>query len=96
MVIVLLSPTLQTLVMDRLSSTHLGIIQMGIISGYERSIQTSHWLCLISSLLFVGVVSKMSFSPCLLLKDGYQQNYKRGAGQGPRGVSRGSTQAIRS
>uniref|UniRef100_A0A671X5R2 Cell cycle associated protein 1b n=1 Tax=Sparus aurata TaxID=8175 RepID=A0A671X5R2_SPAAU len=29
-------------------------------------------------------------------RDGYQQNYKRGAGQGPRGVSRGSTQAIRS
>uniref|UniRef100_A0AAQ5X2Y7 Cell cycle associated protein 1b n=1 Tax=Amphiprion ocellaris TaxID=80972 RepID=A0AAQ5X2Y7_AMPOC len=27
-------------------------------------------------------------------RDGYQQNYKRGAGQGPRGVSRGSTQAI--
>uniref|UniRef100_A0A672ZQI6 Cell cycle associated protein 1b n=1 Tax=Sphaeramia orbicularis TaxID=375764 RepID=A0A672ZQI6_9TELE len=29
-------------------------------------------------------------------RDGYQQNYKRGAGQGPRGVSRGSTQAMRS
>ncbi|KAM3609774.1 uncharacterized protein V6R79_020208 [Siganus canaliculatus] len=29
-------------------------------------------------------------------RDGYQQNYKRGAGQGPRGVSRGNTQAIRS
>ncbi|XP_029697098.1 caprin-1b isoform X1 [Takifugu rubripes] len=29
-------------------------------------------------------------------RDGYQQNYKRGTGQGPRGVSRGSTQAIRS
>ncbi|XP_032439907.1 caprin-1b isoform X3 [Xiphophorus hellerii] len=29
-------------------------------------------------------------------RDGYQQNYKRGAGQGPRGVSRSSTQAIRS
>ncbi|XP_034541329.1 caprin-1b isoform X2 [Notolabrus celidotus] len=29
-------------------------------------------------------------------RDGYQQNYKRGAGQGSRGVSRGSTQAIRS
>ncbi|XP_034391409.1 caprin-1b isoform X2 [Cyclopterus lumpus] len=29
-------------------------------------------------------------------RDGYQPNYKRGAGQGPRGVSRGSTQAIRS
>ncbi|XP_020515316.1 caprin-1b isoform X2 [Labrus bergylta] len=29
-------------------------------------------------------------------REGYQQNYKRGAGQGPRGVSRGSTQAIRS
>ena len=49
----------------------------------------------LSSLLSVGVVSKISLFP-LLLKDGYQQNYKRGAGQGPRGVSRGSTQAIRS
>ncbi|XP_058502266.1 caprin-1b isoform X1 [Solea solea] len=29
-------------------------------------------------------------------RDGYQQNYKRGAGQGPRGMSRGSTQAMRS
>ncbi|CAJ1056418.1 caprin-1b isoform X1 [Xyrichtys novacula] len=29
-------------------------------------------------------------------RDGYQQNYKRGTGQGSRGVSRGSTQAIRS
>ncbi|KAM9753595.1 caprin-1b isoform 1-T1 [Menidia menidia] len=29
-------------------------------------------------------------------RDGYQPNYKRGAGQGPRGVSRGSTQAMRS
>uniref|UniRef100_A0A3Q3JG30 Cell cycle associated protein 1b n=1 Tax=Monopterus albus TaxID=43700 RepID=A0A3Q3JG30_MONAL len=29
-------------------------------------------------------------------RDGYQQNYKRGTGQGPRGVSRGSTQALRS
>ncbi|XP_017261290.1 caprin-1b isoform X3 [Kryptolebias marmoratus] len=29
-------------------------------------------------------------------RDGYQQNYKRGASQGPRGVSRGSTQAMRS
>ncbi|XP_054896362.1 caprin-1b isoform X3 [Poeciliopsis prolifica] len=29
-------------------------------------------------------------------RDGYQQNYKRGAGQGPRGVSRSSSQAIRS
>ncbi|XP_074488607.1 caprin-1b isoform X2 [Sebastes fasciatus] len=29
-------------------------------------------------------------------RDGYQPNYKRGAGQGPRGVSRGSAQAIRS
>ncbi|XP_015259338.1 PREDICTED: caprin-1 isoform X2 [Cyprinodon variegatus] len=28
-------------------------------------------------------------------RDGYQQNYKRGAGQGPRGVSRSSTQAMR-
>uniref|UniRef100_A0A8C2ZAY3 Cell cycle associated protein 1b n=1 Tax=Cyclopterus lumpus TaxID=8103 RepID=A0A8C2ZAY3_CYCLU len=27
-------------------------------------------------------------------RDGYQPNYKRGAGQGPRGVSRGSTQWI--
>lgn len=40
-----------------------------------------------------------SFLKCLyslpLLKDGYQQNYKRGAGQGPRGVSR-SAQAMRS
>uniref|UniRef100_A0A8C1T057 Cell cycle associated protein 1b n=1 Tax=Cyprinus carpio TaxID=7962 RepID=A0A8C1T057_CYPCA len=29
-------------------------------------------------------------------RDGYQQNYKRGAGQGPRGVSRGSAPAMRS
>ncbi|KAM6937230.1 caprin-1b isoform 2-T2 [Xenentodon cancila] len=29
-------------------------------------------------------------------RDGYQQNYKRGSGQGPRGMSRGSTQAMRS
>ncbi|XP_054632613.1 caprin-1b isoform X4 [Dunckerocampus dactyliophorus] len=29
-------------------------------------------------------------------RDGYQQNYKRGVGQGPRGASRGSTQAMRS
>lgn len=29
-------------------------------------------------------------------RDGYQQNYKRGTGQGNRGVSRGSTQAVRS
>lgn len=29
-------------------------------------------------------------------RDGYQQNYKRGTGQGPRGVSRGNTQAMRS
>uniref|UniRef100_A0A1A7WC99 Cell cycle associated protein 1 n=1 Tax=Iconisemion striatum TaxID=60296 RepID=A0A1A7WC99_9TELE len=29
-------------------------------------------------------------------RDGYQQNYKRGSSQGPRGVSRGSTQAMRS
>nr|XP_057943248.1 caprin-1b isoform X2 [Doryrhamphus excisus] len=29
-------------------------------------------------------------------RDGYQQNCKRGAGQGPRGASRGSTQAMRS
>ncbi|XP_077424464.1 caprin-1b [Vanacampus margaritifer] len=29
-------------------------------------------------------------------RDGYQQNYKRGAGQGPRGASRGSSQAMRS
>ncbi|XP_061630800.1 caprin-1b isoform X2 [Phyllopteryx taeniolatus] len=29
-------------------------------------------------------------------RDGYQQNYKRGPGQGPRGASRGSTQAMRS
>lgn len=43
----------------------------------------------------VGVVSNV-FCFSVLLKDGYQQNYKRGAGQGPRGVSRGSTQAIRS
>lgn len=46
MVIVLLSPTLQTPVMDRLSSTRLGIIPMGIIRGYERYFQTSHWFCL--------------------------------------------------
>lgn len=35
MVIVLLLPTLQTPVMDRLSSTHLGITQTGTIRGYE-------------------------------------------------------------
>ncbi|XP_061101228.1 caprin-1-like isoform X2 [Conger conger] len=29
-------------------------------------------------------------------RDGYQQNYKRGAGQGPRGCSRGNAQAMRS
>ncbi|KAE8296999.1 Caprin-1 Cytoplasmic activation- and proliferation-associated protein 1 [Larimichthys crocea] len=29
-------------------------------------------------------------------RDGYQQNYKRGAGQGPRGLSRGNAQAMRS
>uniref|UniRef100_A0A3P9IYF0 Cell cycle associated protein 1b n=1 Tax=Oryzias latipes TaxID=8090 RepID=A0A3P9IYF0_ORYLA len=29
-------------------------------------------------------------------RDGYQQNYKRGTGQGPRGMSRGSSQAMRS
>ncbi|KAG1944691.1 caprin-1b [Pimephales promelas] len=29
-------------------------------------------------------------------RDGYQQNYKRGAGQGTRGVARGNTQAMRS
>ncbi|XP_057692388.1 caprin-1b isoform X2 [Corythoichthys intestinalis] len=29
-------------------------------------------------------------------RDGYQQNYKRGAGQGPRGASRGNAQAMRS
>lgn len=29
-------------------------------------------------------------------RDGYQQNYKRGAAQGPRGLSRGNAQAMRS
>uniref|UniRef100_A0AAY4CJZ5 Uncharacterized protein n=1 Tax=Denticeps clupeoides TaxID=299321 RepID=A0AAY4CJZ5_9TELE len=29
-------------------------------------------------------------------RDGYQQNYKRGAGQGPRGGARGNSQAMRS
>ncbi|KAL7406586.1 hypothetical protein ABVT39_022753 [Epinephelus coioides] len=29
-------------------------------------------------------------------REGYQQNYKRGAAQGPRGLSRGNTQAMRS
>ncbi|XP_048024198.1 caprin-1b [Megalobrama amblycephala] len=29
-------------------------------------------------------------------RDGYQQNYKRGAGQGTRGISRGNVQAMRS
>ncbi|XP_027137528.1 caprin-1a isoform X3 [Larimichthys crocea] len=29
-------------------------------------------------------------------REGYQQNYKRGAGQGPRGLSRGNAQAMRS
>lgn len=90
--IVLLSPTLQTLVMDKLSSTHLGTIQMGITRGYERSIQSPRWLCYRQ---FV-IVCKMSLSFLLMLKDGYQQNYKRGTGQGPRGMSRGSTQAMRS
>lgn len=59
MVIVLLLPTLQTLVMDRLSSTHLEITQMGIIRGYERSIQTSHWLCLLDLCCLLGVDSKV-------------------------------------
>lgn len=36
------------------------------------------------------------FNFLVLHQDGYQQNYKRGTGQGPRGVSRGSTQVIRS
>ncbi|XP_026233976.1 caprin-1a isoform X3 [Anabas testudineus] len=30
------------------------------------------------------------------IKEGYQQGYKRGAGQGPRGLSRGNAQAMRS
>ncbi len=42
--IVPLLPTLQTPVMDRLSSVHLGITQMGIIRGYDRSNRSSHWL----------------------------------------------------
>ena len=41
MVIVLLLPTLQTPVMDRLSSTHLGITQMGIIRGMVTNRTTS-------------------------------------------------------
>jgi len=41
MVIVLLSPTLQTPVMDRLSSTRLGITLMGIIRGTVTSRTTS-------------------------------------------------------
>lgn len=41
MVIVLLSPTLQTLVMDRLSSTRLGITPMGIIRGMVINRTTS-------------------------------------------------------
>lgn len=45
MVIVLLSPTLQTRDMDKLSTAHLGITQMGIIRGYERSVQTVRDLC---------------------------------------------------
>lgn len=36
----------------------------------------------------------MSFN--FLYQDGYQQSYKRGTGQGPRGVSRGSAQVMRS
>lgn len=88
-VIVLLLPTLQTLVMGRLSSTRPGITPTGIIRGYEQLIHTSH--------CFVEVRFTVEFCVCVCaLKDGYQQNYKRGAGQGPRGVSRGSTQAMRS
>lgn len=36
------------------------------------------------------------YSNCSYQRDGYQQNYKRGAGQGARGVSRGSAPAMRS
>lgn len=87
MVIVLLSPTLQTLHMDSLSSTRHGTTLMGITKGYEDlSEYVLH--------LLVGIVFSMCF--CVSLKDGYQQNYKRGTGQGSRGVSRGSTQAMRS
>lgn len=39
MVIVLLLPTLQIPVMDRLSSTHLVITQTGIIRGYEKEVR---------------------------------------------------------
>lgn len=87
MVIALPLPTLQTRVMDPLSLIHHGITPMGTTRGYERSIKTL--LSLLSELF-------LTFCFSVLLKDGYQQNYKRGAGQGPRGVSRGSTQAIRS
>lgn len=56
MVIVLLSPTLQTRDMDKLSTAHLGITQMGIIRGYERSVQTVRDLCF----CFVVTISKTS------------------------------------
>lgn len=91
MVIALLSPALPTLDMDRLSSAHLVTTQMGIIKGYEGSLS----LCMLVLRLSVQKVPKISLD-YLLFKDGYQQNYKRGASQGPRGVSRGSTQAMRS
>lgn len=41
MVIVLLSPTLQTRDMDKLSTAHLGITQMGIIRGTVTSRTTN-------------------------------------------------------
>lgn len=91
--IALLSPALPTPDMDSPSSTHLAITQMGVFRGYERSFKSP------LTLWKQNVLSE-KFLKCLYslppIKDGYQQNYKRGAGQGPRGVSRSSTQAIRS
>lgn len=90
MVIALLLPTLQILDMGRISSTHLVITQMGIIRGYER-----FQAPFIFFFVCAAAVCNM-FQFLLLDQDGYQQNYKRGTGQGPRGVSRGSSQVIRS
>ncbi|MBN3283042.1 CAPR1 protein, partial [Polyodon spathula] len=40
--------------------------------------------------------SPRDYSNSSYQRDGYQQNYKRGAGQGPRGCSRGNAQVMRS
>ncbi|MED6264293.1 hypothetical protein CHARACLAT_013285 [Characodon lateralis] len=93
MVIGLPSPALPTLDTDSPSSTHLGTTQTGIIRGYERSLGLHAGF--VKTKCAVGKVSKVFLYSLRLIKDGYQQNYKRGAGQGPRGVSRSSTQAMR-